>query len=108
MVQELEDLSMTDELTGLANRRHLARKLEEETRRSDRTGRPFALLMIDLDHFKQVNDRHGDQTWDDLLKECAEVFEHNVRATDLVARSGGEKFCALLPETPREGACHVA
>jgi diguanylate cyclase (GGDEF)-like protein len=108
VVEKLAELSVTDELTGLANRRHLMRKLEEEARRSARTGRPFALLMIDLDHFKDVNDRHGHQIGDHVLKQCAAVLLENLRRTDFVGRYGGEEFCVMLPEASAEGATHVA
>ena len=108
MTQRLEELSVTDELTGLANRRQLTLKLEEEIRRSDRTGRPFVVLMMDIDHFKQVNDEHGHQGGDNVLKQCATAFRENLRRIDFVARYGGEEFCALLPETDEGGACRAA
>ncbi len=107
-LENLEELSVTDELTSLANRRRLTEKLEEEGRRSARTGHLFALLMIDLDHFKEVNDRHGHQTGDEVLKECARALRGNVRRTDFVARYGGEEFCVVLPETAPAGARRVA
>ena len=83
-------------------------KLEEEVRRSARTGHLFALLMIDLDHFKKVNDRHGHQTGDEVLKECARSLRENIRRTDVVARYGGEEFCVVLPETAPAGGRRVA
>jgi len=104
MVEKLAELSVTDELTGLANRRLLEARLQEETARSQRTGRPFVLLMIDLDHFKRVNDRYGHQKGDEVLRECAAALRGNVRKTDFVGRYGGEEFCVLLPETPLAGA----
>ena len=108
MVEKLAELSVTDELTSLANRRSLSQRLEEEARRSARTGRPFALLMVDLDHFKEVNDRHGHQVGDSVLQQCARTLKENVRGTDFVARYGGEEFCVVLPETSLQGAQHVA
>ena len=108
MIAELEEMSVTDELTGVANRRHLTRRLEEETARSRRSGNAFALLMIDLDHFKQVNDRYGHQKGDDVLKQCAGTLVQNVRRIDFVARYGGEEFCVLLPDTSPEGARSAA
>ena len=108
MVEKLRELSVTDELTGLANRRSLDRKLEEEVRRSERTSHVFSALMIDLDHFKQVNDRYGHQTGDDVLKQCAAALRENVRAADFVARYGGEEFCVLLPVTPPKGGHRLA
>lgn len=108
MVEELAELSVTDELTTLANRRRLTRKLHEEVIRSARTGHPFALLMIDLDHFKDVNDRLGHQVGDSVLRQCAVTLKKNLRGTDLLARYGGEEFCVVLPETSLQGGRHVA
>ncbi len=103
MMTELAELSVTDELTGLANRRRLDRKLEDEVARSGRTGQIFAVLMIDLDHFKQVNDRHGHQAGDEVLVKCGKALKASARSTDFVARFGGEEFCMLLPDTPPRG-----
>jgi len=108
MIQQLAKLSTIDELTGLANRRELTRKLHEEVKRSARTGRPFALLMLDLDHFKQVNDKYGHQTGDKVLKQCGATLRKNLRGTDFAARYGGEEFCVLLPETDLQGAYILA
>ena len=108
MVEELAELSVTDELTTLANRRRLAQKLHEEVIRSARTGHPFALLMIDLDHFKDVNDRLGHQVGDSVLRQCAVTLKKNLRGTDFLARYGGEEFCVVLPETSVQGGRHVA
>lgn len=108
MVEELAELSVTDELTTIANRRHLAQKLHEEVIRSARTGHPFALLMIDLDHFKDVNDRLGHQVGDSVLRQCAFTLKKNLRGTDFLARYGGEEFCVVLPETSLQGGRHVA
>jgi diguanylate cyclase (GGDEF)-like protein len=108
MVEKLAELSVTDELTSLANRRSLSQRLDEEAKRSARTGRAFAVLMVDLDHFKEVNDRHGHQVGDSVLQQCARTLKENVRGTDFVARYGGEEFCVVLPETSLQGAQHVA
>jgi two-component system cell cycle response regulator len=108
MVQKLAELSVTDELTALPNRRLLSQRLEEETMRSARSGRPFALLMIDLDHFKEVNDRHGHQVGDSVLRECAATLKECLRGSDLVARYGGEEFCVMLPDTSAHGARFAA
>ena len=107
-VARLAELSVTDELTGIPNRRRLMEKLDEEIRRSERTGRPFSLLMLDLDHFKQVNDRHGHQTGDEVLRQCAAILKKSVRSIDTVARYGGEEFCIILPETSLDAARAVA
>jgi diguanylate cyclase (GGDEF)-like protein len=108
MIERLSELSVTDELTSLANRRYLMDKLDEEVRRSGRTQSPFGLLMVDLDRFKDVNDRYGHQVGDAVLTRCASILRHNVRSTDFVARYGGEEFCILLPDTPAQGALNVA
>lgn len=103
-IAKLGELIGTDELTAVANRRRLIEKIQEETERSRRTGRPFALFMMDLDHFKAVNDKYGHQTGDLVLRECAAILQKSVRVVDLVARYGGEEFCVVLPETDAEGA----
>jgi len=108
MTEKLVELSTTDELTGLPNRRLLTQRIEQEAARTRRTGRPFGLLMIDLDHFKEVNDRYGHQTGDDVLRQCAECLRRTLREVDFVARYGGEEFCAVLPESSAEGAVVVA
>ena len=106
--EALQRMSATDELTGLLNRRALTQKLNEEVERSARTGHMFALLMIDLDHFKKVNDEYGHQKGDEVLKGCADTLSRTVRRTDLAARYGGEEFCIVLPETSPDGARRVA
>ncbi len=108
MVQKLAELSVTDELTSLANRRRLQQVLDEEFRRSARTAQMFGLLMIDLDRFKRVNDQYGHQMGDKVLKQCADTLRDNVRSTDFVARYGGEEFCVILPATAPDGALKVA
>ncbi|MBS0507354.1 MAG: GGDEF domain-containing protein [Proteobacteria bacterium] len=97
---ELEMLSQTDGLTGLANRRQFDHALQREHARRQRTGAPLSLLMVDLDHFKYVNDHYGHAIGDDYLRAVARVLKSSVtRATDLAARYGGEEFVCLLPET---------
>ena len=108
MIQKLRELTVTDELTGLGNRRHLTLKLEDEIRRSKRTGHLFAVLMLDIDHFKRVNDSCGHQKGDEVLKQCADALRRSVRGTDFVARYGGEEFCVLLLETSHRGALAAA
>lgn len=106
---ELERLSQTDGLTRLANRRHFDRALAREHARHQRTGMPLSLLMVDIDHFKHVNDHYGHAIGDDYLRAVARTLERDVgRATDVVARYGGEEFVCLLPETDLESACAVA
>jgi diguanylate cyclase (GGDEF)-like protein len=105
---ELARLSVTDELTGLANRRRLMTELESEVRRSDRNGRAFAVLLLDVDNFKHFNDTYGHQAGDAALKRLAQVLRDSVRDVDTVARYGGEEFLLILPETVARGAAQAA
>jgi len=105
---ELERLSDTDELTGLANRRRLMAELEREVRRSDRHGHPFGILMLDVDRFKKFNDTWGHPAGDAALKRVADTLREQVRDVDTVARYGGEEFTVILPETPAAEAARVA
>lgn len=107
--QELAQLAATDALTGVANRRTLDQTLRHEWFRAQRSGKPMSVLMIDADHFKAFNDRHGHQAGDEALRRLAEVIGENVhRPTDLVARYGGEEFSVVLAETDNEGARQIA
>jgi diguanylate cyclase (GGDEF)-like protein len=105
---QLERLSLTDPLTGLYNRRQLMTVLENELRRSARAGHEFAILMMDVDHFKTYNDAFGHQAGDDALIRVAAVLRSSLREVDFAARYGGEEFVALLPETGMERAAEVA
>lgn len=95
---ELLSLAVHDGLTGVYNRRRFDEKLTEYTLLSRRTGRPFALLLIDADHFKRINDTHGHAVGDDVLNQLAALIQSSLRTTDFVARYGGEEFAVLLPE----------
>jgi len=106
--ERLENEAMTDPLTGLANRRHLREFLGEQYRISTRYGTPLSVLMIDVDHFKLVNDEHGHTVGDQVLREVALAFRETCRQADLCARYGGEEFVAVLPATPLEGAMELA
>jgi diguanylate cyclase (GGDEF)-like protein len=106
--EELERLSVTDALTGLVNRRQLTADLEGEVRRSDRHGRTFAVLMLDVDRFKHFNDTYGHQAGDAVLRRVADTLRACARDVDTVARFGGEEFTVVLPETTSEGAALVA
>ena len=107
--KKLQELSDTDQLTGLKNRRYLNQFLEIEFARSNRYQHSIAILMIDIDHFKSVNDNYGHLAGDLCLKKVAEqISQCNREPTDLVARYGGEEFCFVLPETTATGAQVVA
>lgn len=107
--RELTRLSSVDGLTGIANRRRFDETLHREWRRASRTGKPFSLLVIDVDHFKLFNDNYGHQVGDECLKAVARTLEQLLRRPpDLVARYGGEEFAAILPETELDGALAVA
>jgi diguanylate cyclase (GGDEF)-like protein len=98
----------TDALTGLANRRELAERFDHEQERALRHGTPLALLVADLDHFKAVNDRHGHEQGDRVLRAVGQVLAEQCRSVDVVARLGGEEFAVLMPNTDLEGATDVA
>jgi diguanylate cyclase (GGDEF)-like protein len=100
--------AITDSLTGLYNRRHLEHLLEVETKRAQRYGRPLAVLVVDLDQFKHVNDRFGHAAGDRVLRAVADAFRAGVRDTDIVARYGGDEFVLVLPETGTRGARDLA
>ena len=104
----LEKVANTDELTELANRRSLLQQLKAEVDRAHRYQRPLSLVLLDLDHFKRVNDTYGHAVGDDVLRATARAMEHVCRDLDLPGRMGGEEFAVLLPETDPEGAQIVA
>ncbi|HEY3400657.1 MAG TPA: diguanylate cyclase [Geothrix sp.] len=108
MNTQLEALSVTDALTGLANRRRLMARLEEEVRRAWRTKAPLAVVMIDIDHFKEVNDTHGHAMGDQVLRNIGAMLNANLRTTDLAARYGGEELTLVLPHTEAAAALQVA
>jgi diguanylate cyclase (GGDEF)-like protein len=105
---ELEELSITDPLTGLYNRRRMMEALDHETRRARRLKRSFAVLMADVDHFKRYNDAHGHPAGDHVLQRIAALLREATRDVDVVARYGGEEFFVLMPETEGDGAAEVA
>jgi diguanylate cyclase (GGDEF)-like protein len=100
--------SLTDPLTGLANRRALFERIDYEIVRHTRQRRSFAVLMLDLDGFKRVNDRFGHAAGDELLRDVAAALQSVVREQDTVARMGGDEFCVLAPETRADGAQRLA
>jgi diguanylate cyclase (GGDEF)-like protein len=105
---QLVKIAHTDPLTGLANRRHLFERLESEFSRAQRYRRPFCLLYIDMDGFKAINDQFGHLFGDEILRGSARAMQAVLRATDLLARIGGDEFAVLLPETDLVGSEHVA
>ena len=104
----LETQAHTDPLTGLANRRHFFESADAELARSRRYEAPLSLLMLDIDHFKEVNDAHGHRAGDRVLQKLAQTCLEVLRNVDVVGRVGGEEFAILLPETASEGAVEVA
>jgi diguanylate cyclase (GGDEF)-like protein len=107
-VRELELLATTDELTGLHNRRSLLHRLKFEVARARRFRSPLSAVMIDLDHFKKINDEYGHAVGDQVLANLGRLLRENVRVIDVAGRYGGEELCVLLPSTPVEGACKFA
>lgn len=103
-----KEAANTDHLTGLANRRRFERQLEREVTRTKRYGRPFCLLILDIDHFKQVNDTHGHPTGDEVICRLANALQAGTRGIDMAARVGGEEFAVILPETEFVGGLEVA
>lgn len=108
MTEELLRRSQTDPLTGIANRRVLMGALEEEYGRARRYGHHLSVLMLDLDHFKQINDRHGHASGDTVLREFVRIVTPEIRSSDCFARMGGEEFAILLPESSLGSARQLA
>jgi diguanylate cyclase (GGDEF)-like protein len=106
--RRLIDQANVDPLTGAYNRRHMERRLEEVIERQRRTGAPASLLIIDVDHFKGINDRHGHVSGDDVLKGIVGLIERRSRKLDSLFRIGGEEFLLLLPDTPEPAAALLA
>jgi diguanylate cyclase (GGDEF)-like protein len=107
-VEEVSKRARTDALTGLANRRHFDEQLRRVAAETDRFGGTCSLILLDLDHFKEVNDRYGHEGGDAALKHVAQVLSEAVRTVDLCARYGGEEIVILLPQTSADGAVDLA
>ena len=105
---ELRQLANTDALTGAANRRHFLEICDKELQRARRYGRPMALLMMDIDHFKRINDSHGHAFGDEVLKRLVETCQADLRGQDVLGRLGGEEFAVVMPECTLEAAESVA
>jgi diguanylate cyclase (GGDEF)-like protein len=108
LFRQVQTQAMTDELTGLFNHRYFQERLEREMRLADRNGDSVSLILLDLDHLKQVNDSLGHRAGDAALRRVAEIMRGNIREVDICARYGGEEFVVILPQCGSEGAIKVA
>lgn len=106
--ERLEAMAMTDALTGLPNRRHAMTRMEMEWDETDAQAGPLAIMLIDADGFKQVNDSYGHDHGDEVLRELSVRLRHSVRTDDIVCRLGGDEFLVICPRTHLKGALHVA
>ncbi len=107
-LSRLEQLAIRDKLTGLYNRRKLDESFAVEVSRAERYGRPLSVIMLDIDHFKEVNDTHGHPVGDAVLTQTAERLQAALRTSDIAGRWGGEEFLIICPETPLETAMQLA
>jgi diguanylate cyclase (GGDEF)-like protein/hemerythrin-like metal-binding protein len=105
---QLEELSLTDVLTGLPNRRHAMRLLSTLWDEALQKNSPLVCMMIDADHFKEVNDVYGHDAGDEVLRKLAKILQHSLRNDDTVCRLGGDEFLIICPNTDKEGGMHIA
>jgi diguanylate cyclase (GGDEF)-like protein len=108
LYRETQELAITDGLTKLLLRRQLLERLEDELKRAAQSGTPLSFILLDIDHFKAVNDTYGHPAGDKVLREIAQMVKKRVRDVDLCGRYGGEEFAVLLPATDLKGAKLVA
>ena len=108
LVYRLQHLSQHDSLTGLLNRRAIENSLDKEAQRLQRFGETYSVMLVDIDHFKRINDNLGHAAGDEVLRAVAALLKDHAREVDRVARYGGEEFCVLLPHTDHEGALQAA
>ena len=108
LYQQVQRLAITDTLTGSLTRRHFLWRCQEEIKRSQKFGYPFSLLMLDIDHFKEINDHYGHLVGDVVLVEVVKCIKKNIREIDSLSRYGGEEFCVLLAETKKPEAKFAA
>lgn len=106
--QRLIEMTRVDSLTGLYNRRYLTQRIDEEIERSRRHGNPLCLILLDIDHFKQINDTQGHLCGDQALRILASTLKETLRKSDIPGRFGGEEFICILPETTLEHAYQLA
>ncbi len=106
--ERLKRVGLTDSLTGVNNRRFFDQRIGEEIARALRTREPLACLVMDIDHFKQINDRYGHQAGDHILRQIAGLIREQLRNSDVLARYGGEEFAAVLPDTNARSAIEIA
>ena len=106
--EELYEVAIRDELTGIYNRRYVVQRFNEEVDRAERYDSPLSILLIDIDHFKQINDQYGHQAGDEVLRLISPLIDTMARTTDIVGRYGGEEFLVVLPNTDIEEARRVA
>jgi diguanylate cyclase (GGDEF)-like protein len=105
---QLREIAIRDGLTGLYNHRHFLDSMDYELSRAQRYKQSFSLIMLDLDHFKKINDKYGHPVGDIVLKEVSKAIKFNIRNCDIAARYGGEEFAVVLPETELKGAAMLA
>jgi len=106
--RRLEEMTYSDELTGLGNRRHIAHFLADEFREAQLSKNPLSLLFLDLDGFKQINDQHGHNAGDLVLRAVSHAVQSSIRDTDFAGRAGGDEFIVILPDTDSQCASVVA